>query len=148
MDLLGKNMKKLFLFFVFFISTALHADNYAFKGDHFFASYGECDQRALENVEALTQAMLDAAKASGATVLNYLAHPFPPHGLTMVILLSESHASIHTYPEHGACFVDLFTCGEHCDANRFDEQLRSYLRPKEVNSKHFIRHQGIEEKLR
>lgn len=112
---------------------------YHFKGVHFLASYCECDPEALTNVEALKQVMLDAANQCGATVLSSLPHVFPPSGLTMVVLLSESHASIHTYPEHGACFVDLFTCGEKCSSEKFDAALRSYLKPKSVTEKTLVR---------
>lgn len=90
-------------------------------------------------------AMNRAVKASGATVLNATAHVFPPNGLTAVYLLSESHASIHTYPEHRACFVDLFTCGDHCSADKFHEELQSYLKPDEVEAKTFSRHKSLEE---
>lgn len=112
---------------------------YHFKGVHFLASYSECDLEALTNVEALKEVMLDAANQCGATVLSSLDHVFPPNGLTMVVLLSESHASIHTYPEHGACFVDLFTCGEKCSSEKFDAALRSYLKPKSVAEKTLVR---------
>jgi S-adenosylmethionine decarboxylase proenzyme len=90
-------------------------------------------------------AMDRAVEASGATILNRTHHVFPPDGLTAVYLLSESHASIHTYPEFGACFVDLFTCGDHCSPVGFDQILREYLGPSEVNARLFLRHEGVEE---
>ena len=64
----------------------------------------------------------------------------------MVILLSESHASIHTYPEFNACFVDLFTCGEKCSSEYFDQALQSYLKPKLVNGRTLIRTHEITDK--
>lgn len=121
------------------------SDQYAFRGKHFIASYCGCDEKALTDVERLEAVMLEAARASGATVLQSAKHVFPPSGLTMVILLSESHASIHTYPEFNACFIDLFTCGEKCSSQNFDQVLRGYLLPKEVNSHSLMRDQGIEE---
>jgi S-adenosylmethionine/arginine decarboxylase-like enzyme len=66
--------------------------------------------------------------------------------LTMVFLLSESHASIHTYPEHGACFVDLFTCGNKCSGEKFDQALREYLKPAHVTARVLIRDEGIAER--
>jgi S-adenosylmethionine/arginine decarboxylase-like enzyme len=66
--------------------------------------------------------------------------------MTAVLLLAESHASIHTYPEHQACFVDLFTCGRACSAERFDAVLRQYLRPASVQRRTMLRHaDGVEE---
>ena len=57
----------------------------------------------------------------------------------MVLLLSESHASIHTYPEYNSCFVDLFTCGQKCSAEKFDMYLREYLKPKQTDSRIQVR---------
>ncbi len=116
---------------------------YHFKGVHFLASYCECDHDALTDLDGLRQAMLDAVVECGATVLSASDYVFEPDGLTMVILLSESHASIHTYPEHGACFVDLFTCGEKCSSAKFDAALREYLKPKDVNARTLNRSQEI-----
>jgi S-adenosylmethionine decarboxylase len=45
-------------------------------------------------------------------VLQIVSKRFEPQGVTVLALLSESHASIHTYPEVGAMFVDVFTCGD------------------------------------
>ncbi len=118
-------------------------DVYHFKGNHFIASYCDCDREALSNVEALAGAMKSAVEASGATILDTSSYLFPPDGLTMVFLLSESHASIHTYPEHGACFVDLFTCGQKCSAEKFDQALQAYLQPQSVSQQTLIRDEGI-----
>jgi S-adenosylmethionine decarboxylase len=63
----------------------------------------------------------------------------------MALLLSESHAAIHTYPEHNACFVDLFTCGDHCHNEPFDRVLREYLKPGAVQSKVLIRDEAFTE---
>jgi S-adenosylmethionine decarboxylase len=111
-----------------------------FKGNHFLASYCDCDHEALVDLKALEKAMLVAAEKSGATIVKSASQEFlPENGFTMVILLSESHASIHTYPEFNACFVDLFTCGEKCSSEYFDQALQSYLKPKSVNARSLIR---------
>jgi S-adenosylmethionine decarboxylase proenzyme len=133
------------------MTTALVADSheessYQFRGIHFLASYCDCDIAALSDVESLAAAMSNAVEKCGATVLEKSSWVFPPNGLTMVFLLSESHASIHTYPEHGACFVDLFTCGDKCSAEKFDEAMRAYLKPQTVNQRTLIRDEGISEK--
>lgn len=116
-----------------------------FAGKHFLASYIGCDSEAMGNVEKMIEAMDGAVTSSGATILDKTPYVFEPNGLTMVYLLSESHASIHTYPEHGACFVDLFTCGDNCSPEPFDEALRAYLKPEKVNGHLFLRHEEIEE---
>ena len=66
----------------------------------------------LDDAQTLEDALTYACTDSGATVLNVARHRFEPQGVTVLILLAESHASIHTWPEHGACAVDVFTCGD------------------------------------
>lgn len=147
MGWLRTSMACLCLFFVsvlFAEQTENH--DYQFRGVHFLVSYCDCDREALGDVELLKSAMNDAVVESGATVLDSSSWVFAPNGLTMVFLLSESHASIHTYPEHGACFVDLFTCGEKCSAEKFDAAMRAYLKPKSVSTRTLIRNSEIREK--
>lgn len=136
------------VFFIFFavVGGAEEKACYQFKGGHFFASYCDCDGEAMVDLERLKDVMLEATKDAGATILDYSCHVFPENGFTMVVLLSESHATIHTYPEHQACFVDFFTCGDKCSSEKFDRFLRNYLKPKKVAFRTFIRDEGILEK--
>ena len=81
-------------------------------GRHLLAEYRGCDAAILNDeaqIEALMQA---AAKAAGATVLLTAFRRFEPHGVTGVVVVSESHLSIHTWPEANYAAVDVFTCGE------------------------------------
>src|SRR5262245_17562159 len=100
-----------------------------FHGRHLLGSYLDCDPDALADSEGIRALMRAAAEAAGATIVGSVHHLFPPDGITVLLLLSESHASIHTYPEHGSCFVDLFTCGSSCRPEEFDRLLRDFLRP-------------------
>jgi S-adenosylmethionine decarboxylase len=120
------------------------SDEHQFKGKHFVASYLDCDDEAIRDVQALKEALIKAARASHATIIGQTDFVFEPDGLTMVILLSESHASIHTYPEHHACFVDLFTCGDNCSSEEFDQILRAFLKPGKVNAAELLRSDTIE----
>ena len=75
------------------------------------------------------RALHDAARAAGATVLSAHFHPFAGGGLTGVLLLAESHITIHTWPEHGYAALDLFMCG----AARVDlaaDTLDAVLKPE------------------
>lgn len=116
---------------------------YEFTGHHLLVSYVDCDKEALVDFENLEKMMKQGALASGATILSSIKHIFPPTGFTMVILLSESHASIHTYPEYGACFVDFFTCGHSCNASKFDQVLVDYLKPQKVSRQLLLRDHDI-----
>jgi S-adenosylmethionine decarboxylase len=103
---------------------------FEFNGRHLLASYSACDAAAIRDIAGLTAVFHAAVRASGATLLHAIEHTFPPDGMTAVAVLSESHASIHTYPEHQSCFVDIFTCGTSCNVEAFDASLRRFLRPK------------------
>lgn len=112
----------------------MQEQKYQFVGVHFVASYMECDHASLTNLKELKEAMTKAVKASGATILNMVDYVFEPDGYTSAYALSESHATIHTYPEFDSCFVDLFTCGNNCSHERFDQSLREYLHPVKVDA--------------
>jgi S-adenosylmethionine decarboxylase proenzyme len=140
-----RNFFKIWSLYALFCFISLHGEEaiYEFTGHHLLASYLDCDREALINIKNLEKAMNEGAQASGATILSSVKHVFPPDGFTMVILLSESHASIHTYPEHGACFVDFFTCGHSCDASKFDQVLIDYLKPQKMSRQLFQRDHEI-----
>jgi S-adenosylmethionine decarboxylase len=145
-----KTIKRYFLYLVllpFFSFADSSNEEHLFTGKHFLASYLDCDATALSNVDGLLFAMEQAIRATGANILNRTIHVFDTSGCTAVYLLSESHASIHTYPEFGSCFVDLFTCGDNYFSRPFDQRLREYLQPKTVNARQFLRHTSIEEDL-
>jgi len=113
--------------------------SFDFVGRHFLASYLDCDPAALRNHAGLRKALRDAVLAAGATIMGATEHIYQPQGYTLVLMLSESHTSIHTYPEHNACFVDLFTCGTACHPEPFDAVLREYLRPASCEVKVLLR---------
>jgi S-adenosylmethionine decarboxylase len=51
-----------------------------------------------------------AVRENGLTVVSEDSFKFSPHGFTCFLLLAESHASLHAWPEYGYCAIDLFTC--------------------------------------
>lgn len=110
-------------------------EEFEFGGRHLIASYIECEPERLRSYRDLDKAMRRAIEASGATVMKDSRHIYENGGMTIVYLLSESHASIHTYPEHNSCFVDIFTCGYVCDPMKFHEGMIEYFNPKTTTKK-------------
>lgn len=106
---------------------------HVFTGRHLVLAYEGC-AADLDDLDALEAALREGVEAAGAEVRGVASTRYQPQGLSIVILLSESHASIHTYPEHRAAFLDIFTCGTTCRPERFDEVLRRRLRPQTVRS--------------
>lgn len=66
----------------------------------------------LDDPARLEAALLGAAAAARCTVIGSVKHHFTPHGASVVVLVAESHLSIHTWPEHGYAAADILTCGE------------------------------------
>jgi len=79
-------------------------------GCHLLAELSLCDPDSLSDLGLVTRAMLAAAEASGATVVTHSFHHFSPLGVSGVVIISESHLAIHTWPEHRFAAVDFFTC--------------------------------------
>jgi S-adenosylmethionine decarboxylase len=75
-----------------------------------------------------------AVRATGAKVLRTISHRFQPQGLSILTLLAESHASLHTYPEYGFCYLDVFTCGD-MNINIFEREMRTILKPSRAIEK-------------
>ena len=86
-----------------------------FAGQHVLAELRGVEPDRLDDAALLCETMERALKQAGATVCEVVAKRFEPQGVTVLALLSESHASLHTYPEHGSLFADVFTCGPHAD---------------------------------
>ncbi len=84
-------------------------------GRHVLAELYNCDSNVLNNVKLIEQYMVEAAVKCGATVVEKNFHMFSPYGVSGVVIISESHLAVHTWPEYGYAAVDLFTCGDTCD---------------------------------
>ena len=87
---------------------------YHTEGDHCIADLWQCDQETLNNKKQIKKILKEAANVANATPLKYQDYHFNPNGVTGVWILSESHISIHTYPESQYAHVDVFTCGNQC----------------------------------
>ncbi len=88
--------------------------------------YG-CHTDILNDVEGIDKAMTQAARESGATIVESVFHHFNPYGVSGVVVIAESHLAIHTWPEYGYAAVDLFTCGEEVDPYKGFEYLKQVL---------------------
>lgn len=84
-------------------------------GRHVLVDIADTSAAVLNDGEALARALTEAAAAEGTTVLGTIRHAFEPAGVTVLLLLAESHVSLHTYPEEGRAFFDAFTCGVRCE---------------------------------
>lgn len=97
-------------------------------GHHLLADFWVEDAEPLRRVGTWEALLPEACRAAGATVLGARFHQFRPEGVTGIVLLAESHASVHTWPEAGLVTLDVFTCGA-LDAAAIVEAVRRRLAP-------------------
>ena len=72
----------------------------------------------LETIDELEQLMEQIADECKLTVVSRAFHQFEPVGVTGVLVLSESHFSVHTYPENNSVYLDIFCCSETFDPEK------------------------------
>lgn len=96
----------------------------------------------LNDAAWLEAQLVEAAEVCGATVLSVQSRQFQPQGATVLVLLSESHLSIHTYPERGFAAIDCYTCGETVDPQLAIDHLIAVLKPARVYAKKLVRGVG------
>ena len=99
-------------------------------GKHILVEFFECDSRVLNDVAFIRKSMIEATEKCGATMVTENFHHFNPHGVSGVIIIAESHLTIHTWPEYKYAAVDLFTCGETVDPWIAFDVLKESLKSK------------------
>jgi S-adenosylmethionine decarboxylase len=87
---------------------------------------------SLDSPELIDKTLCDGALAAGATILHSHFHHFSPNGgVSGVVVLAESHISIHTWPERNFAALDVFMCGE-CDPYKVIPFLQAAFDPTTV----------------
>ncbi|WP_026023139.1 adenosylmethionine decarboxylase [Paenisporosarcina sp. TG20] len=81
-------------------------------GRHVIAELWECEFDKLNDINFIERTFVEAALKSGAEVREVVFHKFAPQGVSGVVIISESHLTIHSFPEHGYASIDVYTCGE------------------------------------
>ena len=81
-------------------------------GTHLLIELRECNPEILKSLKKVRNALVSAAKEARATIVDISFHEFNPFGISGVVVIAESHLTVHTWPEYGYAAVDIFTCGE------------------------------------
>ena len=96
-------------------------------GFQLLVEFFDCDQKLLNDVGKIEAILNEAVVAAGASVVKTVIHQFSPQGISGVVLISESHVTIHTWPEKGYAAVDVFTCGDRKVAEKIRDLLEVRL---------------------
>lgn len=99
-----------------------------YLGRQVTVDFFDCNKALLNDVDRISQLMAGAAKAAKATVVKTLFHKFNPYGVSGVVVISESHLAIHTWPEYGFASIDVFTCGPVVDPRVCQRYLAKALK--------------------
>ena len=106
-------------------------DGVKFAGTHLLLDLWGASN--LTDPELIDRALRDAAEAANATILHSHFHHFGPDGgVSGVLVLAESHISIHTWPERNFASIDIFMCGS-CDPYESLPALKAAFEPASIN---------------
>lgn len=109
------------------------------SGQHLCIDMYDCDVQKIDNELYIVNLMRRAAEDAGAQILGVQSHKFLPQGVTAVLLLAESHMSIHTWPEYGFAAIDVFTCGTNMEPAKAVERIRLGIVSDNIHTTSVIR---------
>ncbi len=96
-------------------------------GTHLVAELTGCNPAVLDDLDKLQEIFQTAAVIAGATVVNSTSFRYSPQGVSVMVVISESHVSTHTWPEYGYAAVDFFTCGDAVDPHKGLDYIKQEL---------------------
>jgi len=106
---------------------------------HILFTLKDCSRALLDDEEFIRDTLYVTSRKCNAQLLTMNSHKFQPQGVTAIAMLSESHISIHTWPEKGMAVCDIFTCGDHTDPQVGVEYMKMVFESKDIISNKFVR---------
>ena len=106
---------------------------------HTLLEFHGCDVEVLSRVRTIRERMLAAVTAANGTIVKPVFHEFSPWGVSGVVVIAESHVTIHTWPEHGYAAVDIFSCSRKLRHAVVRETLRQSLGAQSVTAQRLSR---------
>jgi len=110
-----------------------------FYGIHILGELYGVSYRKLNSIDFLEKIVTEGIFKANATCHGIQVKKFYPSGVSLLALLSESHVSVHTYPDQRSVFIDAFTCGRNCDPRRLIDVIVCGLKPEKAFIKEIVR---------
>lgn len=104
-----------------------------YLGHHIVLDFHGCSQTVLADCALMRSIMSEAAVRAKCNVVGEFYHEFKPHGISGCTIISESHLTIHAWPEHGYAAVDFFYCGNSVLADKAINYMRGMFEAKRVD---------------
>ncbi|SHN06218.1 adenosylmethionine decarboxylase [Gracilibacillus kekensis] len=101
-------------------------------GRHVIAELWDCNLDVLNDIDRLEKTFVNAALKAGAEIREVAFHKFAPFGVSGVVIISESHLTIHSFPEHGYASIDVYTCGNMIDPHLAVTYIEEKLEAKTI----------------
>ncbi len=116
-------------------------------GEHYILDLSNCNHELLMDSERAHSLFAQAVRESGLTVVDEGLYKFSPHGFTCFLLLAESHASLHAWPEYNYCAIDLFTCDLDNDLLPLIQRIRQIFGADNFTLRKLDREAEVETKI-
>ncbi len=108
-------------------------------GIHYIIELYGCKPAILDDLQKIEDTLNYSADLAGATIISSKFHKFSPQGVSGVIVIAESHLSIHTWPELGYAALDLYTCNINMDIDKALDYIHVVFKPEEMIVKYLER---------
>ncbi|GIX40631.1 MAG: S-adenosylmethionine decarboxylase proenzyme [Leptospiraceae bacterium] len=108
-------------------------------GIHYIIELYGCKPAILDDIEKIENTLNYSADLAGATIISSKFHKFSPQGVSGVIVIAESHLSIHTWPELGYAALDLYTCNINMEIDKALDYIKNIFQPEEMIIKYLER---------
>jgi S-adenosylmethionine decarboxylase len=102
-------------------------------GNHLIIELYDCKSEIINDLHKVEDILMESVNISGAEIITPVFHKFNPHGVSGVVVIAESHFSIHTWPEYGYCAVDIFTCGDTIDSQKALTFMKKAFEAKSIS---------------
>lgn len=106
---------------------------------HTLLEFHGCDVERIKHPGTVKKLLCEAVSQGGGTIVKTVFHAFSPYGVSGVVVITESHVTIHTWPEHGYAAVDIFSCSKKLEHKKIRELLKRELGAKRVTGRTFRR---------
>ena len=103
-------------------------------GKHFLVELYDCDQNIINSKEEMETIMRAIAINCKTTIIDTKFHHFSPHGISGVILIAESHLTVHTWPEYKYVALDFFTCNIELDLITDLDMIKKLFKAKDAKA--------------
>lgn len=105
-----------------------------YLGNHILVEFYGCHREIISDHQLIESELVRAAELSNAKIIGSNAHLFEPQGVSAVVIIAESHLTIHTWPEHGYAAVDLFYCSDTVNPRAAFDYLKNALCAQRTSS--------------